>query len=102
MSGSSPSDLAVTFRSLARRLREAEGHAPAEVIAPHRHRLEHHLGEAATLLGSSAEASAIADAIDRVPATEWTDDVLDAVRRVALDVGAAMRAIAAAAGDAER
>lgn len=91
MSTTSPSDLAVTFRSVARRLEEAFGDdAPAAGSA-----MDGQLRRAGELLGTPGDASAIADAIGRTPADEWDPAVLDGLRAVALDVGRELRRIAA-------
>jgi hypothetical protein len=92
MSRTSPADLAVTFRTVPRRLREAYGDdQPASGSD-----LATQLGTAAQLLGTHADAEAIAAAIDARQLDEWDDTTLEQLRQVALDVGAQLRAIAAA------
>jgi hypothetical protein len=91
MSSSSPTDLAVTFRSIPRRLREAYGNdqpAPDSDLAAQ-------LSAAARLLGSTAAPGAIAAAIDARKPDEWTGSTLDELRQVALEVGAELRRITA-------
>jgi hypothetical protein len=90
----SPSDLAITFRSVPRRLREATGDGDAG--GPHGEAVATHLATAARLLGTTAEANAIADAIDARPADQWDDALLDGLREVGLSIGSALRAMAAA------
>ena len=97
MSSSSPSDLAVTFRSIPRRLREAVGDAPAATTAPVAAELDEQINVAARLLRSAPEPGAIADAIEAIPADEWENDALNALRGTALDIGRLLRAIAAVA-----
>ena len=91
MTGSTPSDLAVTFRSVPRRVREALGdradaHAwtghglVAEVIA-----------ESARVLGTGADPAVIADALESRHVSDWTDSDLDAMRALALRLGALVR-----------
>ncbi|MEP7202196.1 MAG: hypothetical protein ABI894_06275 [Ilumatobacteraceae bacterium] len=97
MSSSSPSDLAVTFRSIPRRLREALGDAPAAAIAGIGSELNEQIAIAAKLLHTAPDAAAIADAIEAVPADAWDEQTLGALRSAALDIGRLLRAIAAVA-----
>ena len=98
MSRSSPADLAITFRTVPRRLREAYGDdQPASGSD-----LASQLGTAAQLLGTRADAEAIAAAIESRKPDEWDSTTLEQLRSVALDVGAALRAIAAAHEERER
>ena len=76
MSSSSPSDLAVTLRSVPRRLREALGDAPPGGATAITAELNEQIGIAAGLMHSPAEPDAIADAIDAVPAEEWDEEKL--------------------------
>ena len=97
MSSSSPSDLAVTLRSIPRRLREAVGDGPAGATAPITAELNEQIGIAAGLMHTAAEPAAIADAIEAVPADSWNEGTLNSLRTTALDVGRLLRAIAAVA-----
>jgi hypothetical protein len=97
MSSSSPSDLAVTFRSVPRRLREAVGDTPPDATAGITAELNEQIGIAAGLVHSTAEPGAIADAIEAVPADEWDEATLTSLRSTALDIGRLLRAIAAVA-----
>jgi hypothetical protein len=102
MSSSSPSDLAVTFRSVPRRLREAIGDTPPGVTSSIASELNEQIGIAAKLIHSASEPGAIADAIEAVPADEWDESTLASLRSTALDVGRLLRAIAAVAeGDGD-
>ncbi len=102
MSSSSPSDLAVTFRSIPRRLREAIGDTPPGVTAGITAELNEQIAIAAKLMRTAPDPVAIADAIDAVPADDWDDDRLAALRTTALDIGRLLRAIAAVAeGDSD-
>ena len=97
MSNASPDDLAVTFRSIPRRLREAHGSASQETTASATTELNGLLHEAATMMGTTADPAAIADAIaDRHP-TEWDDATLVRLGQLALDMGRLLRHIAALA-----
>ena len=100
MSSSSPSDLAVTFRSVPRRLREAIGDTPASATAGIVSELDEQIAIAAKIMQSPADPGAIADAIGAVPADAWDEATLNSLRTTALDVGRLLRAIAAAAEDA--
>jgi hypothetical protein len=91
MSSTSPADLAVTFRSVPRRLREALG----DDQPPAGSELREQLRRAGQLLGASQEPAAIADAIDRTKPDEWDQGTLDGLRAVALDVGRELRRLAA-------
>lgn len=97
MSSSSPRDLAVTFRSVPRRLHEARDGAPHEVTAAITAELDEQIGIAGRLMHSSPDAAAIADAIDAVPADAWDESTLANLRTTALDIGRLLRAIAAVA-----
>jgi hypothetical protein len=101
MSSSSPSDLAVTLRSVPRRLREAVGDTPPSATAGITKELNDQISIAAQLMHSAAEPGAIADAIEAVPADEWDDGRLNSLRTTALDIGRLLRAIAAVAEDDE-
>jgi hypothetical protein len=100
MSGSSPDDLATTFRSITRRWREAQGAASDDVVADPRHDLDVSVGKAASLLGVDANPESIADAIVQRPASEWTTTQLEQLRTIALDVGALLRRASALAAEA--
>ena len=100
MSSSSPSDLAVTLRSVPRRLREARGDAPPQVTATVDAELDEQIGIAARLMHSAADPAAIADAIEAVPPDGWDEATLSSLRTVALDIGRLMRAMAAVAESA--
>ena len=95
MSSASPADLAITFRSVPRRLREAQGDAPHEVTAAPSSELRGLLDEAARLMSSSAEPDSIADAITNAHADDWDDAELARLREIALDLGRLLRHIAA-------
>jgi hypothetical protein len=99
MSSSSPSDLAVTLRSVPRRLREALGDTPPAATNSITAELNEQIGIAAGLMHTSADPGAIADAIEAVPADDWDDAVLTSLRSAALDIGRLLRAIAAVAED---
>jgi hypothetical protein len=59
--------------------------------------LNEQIAIAAKLMHSRADPSAIADAIEAVPADAWDEAVLTSLRSTALDIGRLLRAIAAVA-----
>lgn len=90
----SPSDLAITFRSVPRRLREAVGDGDAG--GAHADAVTAQLAAAGRLLGTTADPGSIADAIDARPADQWDDALLDGLREVGLAIGSSLRALSAA------
>ena len=98
MSKSTPADLAVAFRSLERRRREAVEASGGAAVAGSLGQLDQHIAAAATLVGAAASAGAIADALAAKPADEWDEATLDAVREHATGAGTAIRQIADAGG----
>ena len=103
MTGSTPSDLAVTFRSVDRRLREALDGTPRPIPrSPAWSReLRAAVASAASTMGVpgggddlAATANAVAGRIDRVAIDEWDDAHLESLRASALEVGRVLRAIA--------
>ena len=90
MSNTSPADLAVTFRSISRRLREAGGGEAGAGGS-----LDEHVRAAGTLLHTTADPAAIADAIERVPADGWDESTLSQLRETALGIGSRLREIEA-------
>ena len=63
MTASTPADLAVTFRSLARRSREAIGDADPAALGDVLADLQRHIDRAAGVVGSAPDADAVARAI---------------------------------------
>jgi hypothetical protein len=98
VSPTTPSDLAVAFRSLARRQREALGDADPSAHAGLIAELRGHVDAAASVMRTPSDANAVARAIDDRPADEWDDETLATLRQQALDAGAVLRAISAATG----
>jgi hypothetical protein len=94
MSDSSPTDLATVFRSLPRRLREAQGELTATTIDGEVAAIDREVAKAARLMRSAADPTSIAEAIEAVPAGAWGTE-LDELRVIALDIGAHLRAVAA-------
>lgn len=107
MSVPAPSDLAVAFRSFARRLDEALGGLaedpvalaaagpPAEALDALVRRTARELHVPAT--GSLAElGAALAERIQHRPADEWTDEQLHGLETTALECGRLLRQIDAA------
>lgn len=92
MTGSSPLDLAVMFRGLPRRQREAVAAAEgSEGAAGIVERIDSLVAAAASLVGSPADPLAVAEAIEAIPADQWSDEVLDALRGEALQLGRGLR-----------
>jgi hypothetical protein len=100
MSPTTPSDLAVAFRSLARRQREALGDAEPSAYSGLVAELSSHVEAAAAVMHTSPDADAVARAIDDRPPDTWNDEMLAALRQHALEAGAVLRAMSAAAGTA--
>lgn len=96
MTESSPSDLAVAFRSLGRRRAEALGEL--SVDDEHVHSILSDISavvrHSADRLRVPADPAVIADAIATRPADAWTDKELDDLRRDALDIGRLLRLLA--------
>lgn len=94
MSASAPSDLAVAFRSLPRRLREASSDdaAPA-AIATAEAAVNTAIAAAAAVLGCSPTAEAVATAIQARKAREWTGGDLAAIQQHANEAAAAIRGL---------
>jgi hypothetical protein len=100
MSGASPDDLVITFRSIERRWREAQGDVRDDVVAGPRHDLDLAIHTAAGVLGAHATPESVADAIAERPASEWTTTQLDQLRTIALEIGALLRSAGTLAGEA--
>ena len=94
MSASAPSDLAVAFRSLARRLREASSDdtSPAAIAAAES-AVNAAIASAASVLHSSPSADAVASAIQARKAREWNDADLTAIQGHANAAAAAIRGL---------
>jgi hypothetical protein len=104
VTASSPADLAIVYRSLARRRREAHSSgesaratgkvgngAPGTASG----RIDAVLLTAAGLLGCVPDPTAVAEAIEQVRPKDWDESVLDALRAGALELGHALRELAA-------
>lgn len=96
MSGSTPSDLAVSFRSIARRRREAIGDARPATVAGMSRELEAQIAAAAAALGVAADPTAIADAIEAREPDDWDDATLESLRTHATEAGGVLRRISQA------
>jgi hypothetical protein len=96
VSGSTPADLAVTFRSVARRLREAIGDESEASVSGLVGELRGHVDAAGAVVGvpSGGGADAVADAIVARRAEDWDQASLDELRREALAIGGTLRRIA--------
>ena len=93
MPKTTPADLAVAFRSLARRLGEAldAAESPADPMVAE---LDALVSRAAVLVGSAPDAAAVADAIDARPADAWDVTTLDTLRDLGVSAGSVIRRIA--------
>jgi hypothetical protein len=93
MSKTSPGDVAVAFRSLARREREALDAGAAAAATGLSSELRRIVAEAGTLVGRPAAGgpSDVAEAIEATPGAEWEQGVVDQLGELALAAGAALR-----------
>jgi len=98
MTKSTPDDLAVAFRSLARRQREALGDADPASVGGMLGEIDHTVGAAASVLGVPADAASVADALEQRPADEWDDATLDALRGHADSAAGILRRLSAMTG----
>jgi hypothetical protein len=98
MSESSPEDLAVAFRSFARRRREAIGDADPSVVADLGAQFDQNLAGAAAALGVAAAPGAIADELERRRSEDWDDQTLATVRQHATEAGRIVGEMAARVG----
>jgi hypothetical protein len=98
MSESSPADLAVTFRSIGRRLREALAPAGGDPSAAGQlpEYLDAVVATAAHLMGTAADANMVADAIQNRHPEDWSAADLTQLRANALEAGRLLRQIAGA------
>jgi hypothetical protein len=95
VSRSTPADLAVAFRSLGRRLREAIGDGSESQVVSLVTELRRNVEAAAGLLGTSPDADAVAAAILSRRPDDWDEPTLDQLRQHALGAGDVLRRIAA-------
>ena len=97
MRDSTPDDLAVAFRSLARRQREAIGDADPRALSELTAELQRHVAAAASAVGSAPDGNSVAAAIES--RRDWDDATLAVLQQAALDAGAVLRRLAAAAAE---
>jgi hypothetical protein len=101
MSASTPSDLAVAFRSFGRRLHDAAHDVPIDQLGPAGD-LQRLVDRVALSLGVprgrdvGATGAAIADAIAARPAHGWTAAELQSLQADALEAGRLLRIVEAA------
>lgn len=95
MTKSAPDDLAVTFRSIPRRLREARGDQPDVATSATTAAIDAELARAAGLLRASSQPLQIADAIEAVANNDWDESTLDQLRSIALEIGQLLRTLSA-------
>jgi hypothetical protein len=98
VSPTTPKDLAVAFRSLARRQREALGDDDPAAHAGLIGELRGHIEAAAAAMHTSPDIDSLARAIDDRPADMWDDETLATLRQQALDAGAVLRRLGTATG----
>jgi hypothetical protein len=88
VSSSTPADLAVAFRSLARRLRNAQNdQTPPQALSAAERDIAQALTGAATVVNSAATADAVATAIEGRRSSDWSSAELSALQGYA-DAGA--------------
>jgi hypothetical protein len=94
MAKSTPDDLAVAFRSLARRLRDAQhdDNAPSEVATAEA-AVQGAVTAAATVLGAAPTPDDVAAAIQERHIEDWKDHELDALQTHANDAARAIRTL---------
>jgi hypothetical protein len=106
MAATTPADLAVAFRSFARRLHEVMSGAEGDPSAaqPHVAALETTVNDAAAAVGVppgsdlAATGQAIARRIEETPANKGDEETLDALRAAALAAGGHLRQAERAVG----
>lgn len=92
MTQSTPSDLAIAFRSLPRRLREASAGDVDQVdIGTATATVEDAINAAASLMNCESTANDVASLIERRPLVEWTAAQLSQLQSYASASGAAIR-----------
>ncbi len=96
MISASPDDLVVTFRSVPRRLREAQGETPHDEFDRLSVDMNRLLGEAGRLLGTTPDPAQVADTIAATRADAWAEATLARLREIALELGQQLRKIATA------
>ena len=99
MSSSSPSDLAVTFRSIPRRLREAQGDSPPDSTAPIAGELNEQIGIAAGLMHAALRTRRDRGRHRGGTGRRVGRNGLDSLRSTALEIGRAARDRRGAEGD---
>lgn len=95
VSKSTPADVAVAFRSLARRRREALDAAEGAPLGDLEAALGLIVAAAADLVGAVPDPAAVAAAVDSRPAVEWDTATLDRLRALAVEAGTVVRDMAA-------
>jgi len=94
MSQSTPDDLAISFRSLPRRLREASIGDVDPTDATHASKLvDEAVAAAALIVGCSPTVESLAAALQQRPLDEWTDAQLATVQGYATAAGTAIRVL---------
>lgn len=95
----SPKDLAVAFRALPRRRKEALGdvHRGHPGVVAHVERLDGLVARAAAVVKQPPDHDAVADELASRPASSWNEHELSILREVGLAMGATLRELAAAA-----
>ena len=94
MSQSTPDDLAISFRSLPRRLREASiGDVDPSDVTEASRLVNEAVAAAALTVGSSPTVESLAAALQQRPLDEWTDAQLATVQGYATAAGTAIRVL---------
>jgi hypothetical protein len=93
MSTSSPTDLAVAFRSMPRRLRQASNDAAPSAISAAATSVSSIIAQAARLMSCEASSDAVAAAIGDRDLEDWTDQDLISLQALAQTAGRAIRVL---------
>jgi GAF domain-containing protein len=92
MTESTPADLAIAFRSLPRRLREASiGEVDPLDVNSTNATVNESIASAAHVLGCEATVEAIATTIERRRIADWSEGQLHTVQTIATTAGTAIR-----------
>jgi hypothetical protein len=99
MSKTTPDDLAVAFRSLARRRDEALEAAQGAPVGGLLGDLDRVVASAAAIVRADPTPATIAAAIDSRRFADWDSETLDELRRLATEAGSILRRVAEAGPD---
>jgi hypothetical protein len=86
-----PQDIAVSFRSFARRFREVVAEADPAAADQLSGSIDALVTDAARHLHCPADSTAVADAVEAIDNDGWTDERLASLHRIAMAIGAQLR-----------